>query len=145
MPALTETDNLLNLLANDSTTLQNLTRDSNTVITALANNSTNVERFINEADRTATATATQDANLRLTFQNLPGVLEQLRPAMAKLGTTVDHQHAGAQQPQPSAGQLNRFFTDLPGFSRSSRPALKSLGKASVTGKTAVDRGQADDH
>ncbi len=38
VPALDETDNLLNLLANDSTTLQNLTRDSNTVITALANN-----------------------------------------------------------------------------------------------------------
>ena len=57
VPALDQTDRLLNLLANDSGTLQNLTRDSNTVITALANNSTQVQRFIVEANRTATATA----------------------------------------------------------------------------------------
>jgi virulence factor Mce-like protein len=137
VPALTETDNLLNLLANDSTTLQNLTRDSNTVITALANNSKDVERFITEAGKTATDTATQDANLRLTFQNLPGVLEQLRPAMAKLGDTVTTNTPVLSNLNSSAGELNRFFTDLPGFSHSSRPALKSLGKASVTGKTAV--------
>src|ERR1700739_424718 len=67
VPALTETDALLNLLANDSTTLQNLTRDSNSVITALANNSKNVNRFITEADRTAVATASQQANLRTTL------------------------------------------------------------------------------
>ena len=49
MPALDQTDNLLNLLANDSHTLQQLTANSDTVITALANNSANVERFITEA------------------------------------------------------------------------------------------------
>ena len=39
VPALTETDNLLNLLGNDSHTLQQLTVNSDSVITALANNS----------------------------------------------------------------------------------------------------------
>lgn len=137
VPALTETDSLLNLLGNDSTTLQNLTRDSNTVITALANNSTQVERFITEANRTATATATQDGNLRLTFQKLPGLLEQLRPTMAKLGTTVTNNEPVLSNLNSASGQINRLFTDLPGFSRSARPALKSLGQASVTGKVAV--------
>ena len=37
----------------------------------------------------------------------------------------------------ASGQLNRLFTDLPKFSTSARPAIKSLGKASVTGRTAV--------
>jgi len=137
VPALTETDSLLNLLANDSSTLQNLTRDSDTVITALANNSTNVERFITEADRTATATATQQGNLRLTLARLPGLLEQLRPTLAQLGTTVTTNEPVLRNLNEASGQLDRLFTDLPGFSRSARPAIKSLGTASVTGKAAV--------
>jgi virulence factor Mce-like protein len=137
VPALTETDNLLNLLANDSHTLQSLTRDSNSVITALANNSVGVKNFIVEANRAATATATQDNNLRLTFANLPATLEQLRPAMAKLGRTVTTNTPVLQNLHASAVQLNRFFTDLPAFSNSSQPALQSLGKASVTGRSAV--------
>jgi virulence factor Mce-like protein len=137
VPALTETDNLLNLLGNDSHTLQSLTRDSNSVITALANNSVGVKNFIVEANRAATATATQDNNLRLTFANLPATLEQLRPAMAKLGRTVTTNTPVLQNLHASAVQLNRFFTDLPAFSTSSRPALSSLGKASVTGRSAV--------
>jgi virulence factor Mce-like protein len=137
VPALDQTDRLLNLLANDSTTLQNLTRDSNSVITALANNSTNVKRFVTEANRTARATATQDNNLRGTFHNLPATLEQLRPAMAKLSTTATSNTPVLNNLNGAANQLHRFFADLPGFSRSSRPAIKSLGKASVTGKTAA--------
>ncbi len=137
VPALDQTDRLLNVLANDSGTLQSLTRDSNTVLTALANNSHQVQRFIVEANRTATATATQNGNLRDTFARLPALLEQLRPAMAKLSTTATANTPVLQNLNTAAGTLNRFFTDLPGFSRSSGPALRSLGKASVTGRTAV--------
>lgn len=137
VPALDQTDRLLNVLANDSGTLQSLTRDSNTVLTALANNSHQVQRFIVEANRTATATATQNGNLRETFARLPALLEQLRPAMAKLSTTATANTPVLQNLNAAAGTLNRFFTDLPAFSRSSRPALRSLGKASVTGRTAV--------
>jgi virulence factor Mce-like protein len=137
VPALDETDNLLNLLANDSHTLQQLTVSSNQVITALANNSTNVQRFITEANNTATDTATQDANLQGTFQRLPGFLEQLKPAMQKLGATADANEPVLRNLNDASAQLDRFFTDLPSFSKSSLPAIKSLGKASVTGKQAV--------
>ena len=137
VPALTETDSLLNLLGNDSTTLQNLTRDSNSVITALANNSKQVQRFIIEANRTATATATQDNNLRLTFQKLPGTLQQLRPAMAKLESTAVANTPVLQNLNAASSELHGFFTDLPPFSHSALPAIQSLGQASVTGRTAV--------
>jgi virulence factor Mce-like protein len=137
VPALDETNNLLRLLGDDSHTLQNLTRDSNSVITALANNSSGVKRFIDEANKTAGATAVQDNNLRLTFANLPATLEQLRPAMAKLGRTATTNTPVLQNLNASATQLNRFFTDLPAFSKSSIPAIQSLGKASVTGRQAV--------
>ncbi len=137
VPALSETDNLLNLLANDSKTLQGLTTDANTVTTALANNRRQVQRFIVEANNTSTATATQDNNLRLTFQKLPAMLEQLRPTMAKLATTVTTYEPVLVNLDSASGQLDRLFTNLPPFSRSAIPATKSLGQASVTGKAAV--------
>jgi phospholipid/cholesterol/gamma-HCH transport system substrate-binding protein len=137
VPALTETDNLLNLLANDSHTLQQLTTNSNQVITALANNKAQVARFIDEANRTAVATAKQQNNLQLTFQKLPGFLEQLKPSMAKLGATADANIPVLRNLNEASGQLNRLFTNLPGFAHSSMPALRSLGQASVTGKQAV--------
>jgi virulence factor Mce-like protein len=137
VPALTETDDVLHLLANDSTTLQNLTHDSNSVITALANNSAQVERFVETANRTATATATQDNNLRLSVKNLPPLLEQLRPAMAELEKTVVANTPVLENLNTASGELDRFFTNLPAFSHSAVPAIKSLGQASVTGKTAV--------
>jgi virulence factor Mce-like protein len=137
VPALTETDNLLNLLANDSHTLQALTVNSDTVVTALANNSHQVQRFIDEANRTATATATQQANLQATWHKLPGFLEQLRPALQKLGVAATTNLPVLNNLNAASGQIDRLFTDLPPFSRSARPAIKSLGKASVTGRQAV--------
>ena len=104
VPALTETDNLLNLLANDSHTLQQLTVSSDSVITALANNSTGIERFIDEADRTAVHTANQQSNLRLTFQKLPPFLEQLAPGAAEARRHHRRQHPGAHEPERRLGR-----------------------------------------
>jgi virulence factor Mce-like protein len=137
VPALDETDNLLNLLANDHQTLQALTRDSNSVITALANNSANVNKFIDEAGKTASDTATQKGNLRVSLQRLPGLLEQLKPDMAQLGTTVTTNEPVLQHLNQASSQIDRLLTDLPAFSKSARPAIRSLGQASVTGKAAV--------
>ena len=137
VPALDETDNLLNLLANDSTTLQALTKDSNSVITALANNSKNVNKFIDVAGKTAADTSTQQANLRTSLQRLPGLLQQLKPTMAQLGTTVTTNEPVLQNLHAASGQIDRLLTDLPAFSKSAKPAIKSLGRASVTGKAAV--------
>jgi virulence factor Mce-like protein len=137
VPALYETDNLLSLLARDSKTLQSLITDSNSVITALADNRRQVQRFIVEANRTATATAKQDVNLRLTFHKLPGLLEQLRPTMAKLATTVTANEPVLGNLNSASGELDRLLSNLPPFSRSAVPAIRSLGRAAVTGKTAV--------
>jgi hypothetical protein len=83
------------------------------------------------------ATATQDQNLRLTFQNLPPLLQQLRPSMTQLSNTLTANTPVLQNLNAASGQLDRLLTDLPGFANSARPALKSLGQASVTGKVAV--------
>ncbi len=137
VPALTETDNLLKLLADDSRTLQRLTVNADTVVTALARNKRQVARFVTEANNTATAAASQHVALQDSLARLPGFLEQLRPAMAKLG-----QAATANQPvlanlDAASSQLDRLFTDLTPFSRAALPAVRSLGRASATGRKAV--------
>jgi virulence factor Mce-like protein len=138
VPALTETDNLLNLLANDSNTLQQLTVNSDTVVGALANNSVMVQRFITEANRAASDTATQQANLKSTLAELPGFLEQLRPAMAKLDAAATSNQPVLVNLHASATQLDRLLVDLVPFSHSALPAIRSLGQASVTGRRAVN-------
>jgi hypothetical protein len=147
VPALQDTDNLLNLLANDSKTLQALTANSNQVLTELANNSKYVQNFIDEAGRAATDTAAQQNNLRLSVAKLPGFLEQLRPAMlrlqqASIANTPVLENLNAATGHSGAStigidQLRRLFSDIPPFAKSSLPALRSLGQASLTGRPAM--------
>jgi virulence factor Mce-like protein len=137
VPAIDQTDRVLNLLSRDSATIEDLTHNANTVITALANNSKNVTRFITEANNAATDTATQQQNLRLTLQNLPPFLEQLQPALAKLGAATDANTPVLENLNAAAPQFARLLRDLPAFSQSALPAIRSLGQASVTGKAAV--------
>lgn len=149
VPALDETDNLLDLLANDSQTLKALTANSNSVVTALANNSKLVQDFIVEADNAATDTATQSSNLKVSLQRFPGLLEQLKPAMAKLGTAATANTPVLNNLNAASGQLKTLFTNLApcssphtanqcGFANASLPALQSLGQASIPGKEAAE-------
>jgi virulence factor Mce-like protein len=148
VPALTQTDNLLNLLANDSRSIQALTSDSNTVITDLANNSKQVQRFIEEANNTAKASATQASNISATWHKLPTFLEELKPTMKDLGDAADANEPVLRNLLASAGQLHTLFTNLAscssphadrqcGFSDASLTSLRPLGQASITGKAAV--------
>ena len=137
VPALTQTDNLLSLLANDSHTLTDLTATADSVITALANNGRNIRRFVVEANNTAVDAATQRTNLQATFHDLPGFLQQLRPALADLGAAADANVPVLSNLNASSGEIDRLLTDLVPFSHAAKPAVKSLGQASVTGRQAV--------
>ena len=137
VPALRETDTLLQLLSSDSSTIEDLNHTANQVVTALANNSAAVQHWIDYAGRAARESATQQQNIEGTWHDLPGFLAQLRPTMQKLGASADANLPVLQNLNASATMLRRFFTDLPGFSYASKPALNALGKAGVTGKTAL--------
>jgi virulence factor Mce-like protein len=137
VPALTQTDRVLAQLAGDSQTLQDLTTTANSVITALANNGRNIRRFIVAANNTAVASAQQRANLRATFHDLPGFLAQLRPDLADLGAAANANLPVLTNLNASGGEISRLVSDLVPFSHAAKPALKSLGQASVTGRQAV--------
>ena len=137
VPALTQTDNLLSVLAQDSHTIEDLTATADSVITALANNGRNVQRFVVAANNTAVDSATQRTNLKATFQNLPGFLTELRPALADLGSAADANYPVLSNLNASSGEIDRLFKDLVPFSHAAKPAIKSLGQASATGHQAV--------
>jgi hypothetical protein len=136
-PALAETDNLLALLADDAHVIRDLNANANTVITALANNSKQIENFVVQANNISRDSATQAPAITATWNKLPGFLEQLRPALQKLGAASDAQSVVFSNLGAAAGNLKRFFADLQPFSRESLPSLRSLGQASLTGKPAV--------
>ena len=105
VPALTETDNLLTLLANDSSNINDLNQTASQLVTELANNTSTITRFIEQANNISVDTNTQDNNLKQTFHNLPPFLEQLRPAMVRLGQTTDANYPVLQNLNAAAGQL----------------------------------------
>jgi hypothetical protein len=57
--------------------------------------------------------------------------------MKQLGAAAKANTPVAANLNSAASQLHRLFADLPAFSTSAVPAIKSLGQASVTGKAAV--------
>ncbi len=141
VPALRQTDQVLGILAGQRTVIRNLTRDANIDLTTLAKNKGQVARFVVTARRTAEASAMRRADIAGTFRRFPGFLEQLKPTMADLGATADAQVPTLNNLRASAGELTRFFNDLKPFSDASRPAFRSLGQTSITGRQSVAAAQ----
>jgi ABC-type transporter Mla subunit MlaD len=137
VPALRETDNLLAVLAEQNRVIADLTTNADTVVTALADNRANVGRWVTEAKNAAAASAERSDDIAGTFHRLPAFLEELRPTMVALGRVADEQTPALQDLNASRKQLTRFFNDLGPFADASRPAIRSLGEASVVGDQAV--------
>jgi virulence factor Mce-like protein len=136
-PGLRETTKVLHILGNQNKIIENFIADSDTVIKQLAGNKKDVVRFVKEAGDTAQISATRRAAIAAGFKRLPTFLGELQPTMARLGELTDEQRPLLAQLEQAAPDLNTFFTRLGPFSEASRPALRSLGKASVKGTAAI--------
>ena len=139
-PGLRETSRTLGILGNQNRVIENFIKDSDTVVAQLENRKREVTRWIEEAGRTAEISASRRAQLRETFRKLPGFLAQLRPTMASLEGLADEQIPLLADAQTAAPDLDRFLTKLGPFAEASRPAVRSLGKTSVVGRRAFERG-----
>jgi virulence factor Mce-like protein len=137
VPALRETDKVLKILADNSRTLQQLTADADQVLVKLAANRADVGRFVSTAGATTAAAADRKAKLAETVRKLPAFLRELRPTLADLGTAAERQTPALADLRRSAPDLTTFLTRLGPFAESARPAVRGLGKASVTGIEAV--------
>jgi virulence factor Mce-like protein len=137
IPALRETDRVLRLLGEQNQVLADLAVNADRVVGDLAANRKDVGRFVTEAGATAQASAERRQELAAGFQRLPGFLEELGPTMRSLGEVADRQTPALQNLDASSQRLERFLDLLAPFAEASRPAIRSLGQAAVTGDRAV--------
>ena len=137
VPALRETDEVLDILAANRQTIQQLTRDADRTLIGIARNRRDVGRFVREAGDTTEASASRAGALRSTVNKLPGFLRELRPTLAELGTTARVQTPALRDLRRAAPDLTEFLQRLGPFADSARPAVRGLGRASETGISAV--------
>jgi virulence factor Mce-like protein len=137
VPALRETDKVLEILAANRHTLQQLTRDADSVLAGLAGNRRDVARFVKEAGDTTGASAQRKVELAATVHKLPGFLRELRPALRDLGSAAAQQTPALADLRRAAPDLTTLLRRLGPFAESARPAVRGLGKASETGVVAA--------
>ncbi len=139
-PGLRETSKTLRILGNQNRVIEDFIRDSDVVVAQLERRKQDLTRFIDQAGETAEVTASRREQLRQTFDKLPGFLDELEPTMVRLGELSDEQVPLLRDARAAAPSLNEFLTRLGPFSQASRPAVRSLGEASVIGRRAFEEG-----
>jgi virulence factor Mce-like protein len=138
-PALRETDRVLQILARQNRVLGQLAADSDTVLAPLAREKERVSDFVVQANTVAEATAERRADIEGSIRRLPGFLRELRPLMADLGALSDQFTPVARDLNTAAPDVSRLIRQLGPFSNAARPALRSLGAATVRGRPALIR------
>jgi virulence factor Mce-like protein len=138
-PALRQTDEVLNVLADQNHTLARLQRESDIVLAPLAERRKRVSGFINSANETAQATAERRNDIERSIERLPTWLGELRPTLSDLSTVSDEFTPVLADLHTAAPDLSRFIGELGPFSSASIPALASLGDAADIGGPALER------
>lgn len=137
IPALRETNRVLELLADNRKVLRRLAADSGVLNKKLGKGRDDVTRFVTQAGETASVTAERREALAATFRQFPGFLDELTPTLRDLGTTAREMTPALADLRAAAPSVTSLFDTLPPFARASEPAVVSLGAASTLGRTAV--------
>ena len=137
VPALRDTDRVLDILAANRQTLRRLTRDADRVLAGLASNRDDVARFVAEAGDTTAASAERNVELAASVRKLPGFLRELQPTLRDLGTAATKQTPALADLRAAAPRLTTLLRRLGPFADAARPAVRGLGEASTTGSAAI--------
>jgi phospholipid/cholesterol/gamma-HCH transport system substrate-binding protein len=137
-PALQELDRVLSILAGENHVLAQLAADSDRALAPFARVRQRVADFIVQSNTVAQATAAHRGALAQNLRDFPPFLEQLGPAMERLGRFADQTTPVFTDLKVAAPGINQAFTSLPAFSNSSTTFFKSLGQtAKVSGPAIV--------
>jgi phospholipid/cholesterol/gamma-HCH transport system substrate-binding protein len=133
-PALQELDKVLAILASENHLLAKLAVDSDQALKPFAAVRDKVADFIVQANTVSQASARQRGALARNLQLLPKFLNELGPAMDRLGRFADQTTPVFTDLKVAAPGINKAFTSLPAFSRSTTKFFTNLGKtAKVSG------------
>jgi ABC-type transporter Mla subunit MlaD len=136
-PALANVDRLLQILATQNHTLEQLAVNSDTVLAPLARDRVKVADAIANSSKVAAATASRRGDLEADIQRLPPFLAQLKPTMTRLGALSDEMTPVLTDLDSVAPSVNRFIIQLGPFSKAATPAVQTLGDAAKVGTPAM--------
>lgn len=137
-PALEELDKVLEILANENHVLAKLAVDSDEALRPLAKVSGRVADFIVQSNKVAQAGAATRGALARNLELFPPFLEQLGPALERVGRFAEQTTPTFASLKVAAPGLDKAFTSLPAFSSSSEKFFENLGKTSkVSGPALV--------
>ncbi len=139
-PALDDLHAALRLLGRQNTVIRDLNVDSDEIIGKLADRREDVASFIDNAGAAAAASAERSEDLSANFDKLDDFLVELEPTMVELGNVARESTPLLTDLRGAAPQLNELAVSLPAFNRATQSSLVTLGKASIPGKRALDRG-----
>jgi phospholipid/cholesterol/gamma-HCH transport system substrate-binding protein len=140
-PALQELDKVLAILAGENKVLAQLAVDSDKALAPFAAVRQHVADYIVQSNTLAKATAKHRGALARNLQLFPPFLEQLGPAMDRIGRFAEETTPVFTNLGIAAPGINQAFTNLPAFSNSSATFFKNLGKTSrLSGPALVAAG-----
>jgi phospholipid/cholesterol/gamma-HCH transport system substrate-binding protein len=136
-PALQGLEQVLAILANENRTLTDLAVESDRSLAPLAADRSRLVGFINQSNTVAQATANHRGALAQNFADFPAFLEQLGPAMERLGrfaaqTTPTFTDLGIAAPG-----IDKTFESIAPFSKSSEAFFEAFGKTAKSSGAAL--------
>jgi ABC-type transporter Mla subunit MlaD len=142
-PGLRETSRMLRVLGAQNRELETFLRDSDVVIAALAKRRSDVSRWVVETGRTGEITASRREHLAAQLRRLPTFLGELEPTMARLEELTDEQTPLLRDLQTAAPDTRALFDELGPFAKTATPSIRSLGRMSVAGRSALRESQEE--
>jgi len=134
-PAISQTDALVNELANNQQTLNAFLRNSSKTVGAIAERRDDLANLVSNANATATAIGDENVSLDQALAVLPGTLRKANTTFVNLRATLDDLDVLVSASKPATKDLARFLREL-------RPLVHDAGPTISDLRTLVHRGGA---
>ena len=131
-PTLREFDAVLKILASENHVLTNLAVEGDRALAPITADREKVANFIVQSNTVAGAAAKQRAALAKGLGDFPAFLQQLGPAMKRIGAFSEQTTPTFTELGIAAPGINELFRSLGPFATSSTTYFKSLGKSAKT-------------
>jgi phospholipid/cholesterol/gamma-HCH transport system substrate-binding protein len=136
-PALQGLEQVLAILANENKVLTDLAVEGDRATAPLAADRARFVGFLNQSKTVAQATANQRGALAQNFADFPAFLEQLGPAMERLGRFATQTTPTFKDLGVAAPGINKTFENIAPFSKSLEGFLQAFGKNARTTASAL--------
>jgi phospholipid/cholesterol/gamma-HCH transport system substrate-binding protein len=127
-PALEGLERVLAILANENKVLTDLAVEGDRAVAPLAADRQRLVGFINQSATVARASANHRGQIAENLAAFPAFLEQLGPAMERLGRFAEQTTPTLTDLGIAAPGINKTFENLGPFSKSSEAFFKSFGE-----------------